>query len=110
MTTSPLPDDVRDLLAAVLEAIDLPHPATHAGAEVHDRLLATRVIQARIALRAALGNDALSLGPAWDAQYLREQLARHPVTGYVTAEQAQVALDEGKTWSEAVALPTGEGQ
>ncbi|GAA3036957.1 hypothetical protein [Streptomyces glomeratus] len=104
--------DVRDLLAAVLEAIDLPHPATTGGAEVHDRLLSARVVYARLALRSALGDTDLGpdMGPAWNARYLRERLAEHPVTGYVTVDQAQAALDEGKTWSEAVSLPTGEGQ
>ncbi|NJP73199.1 hypothetical protein [Streptomyces sp. C1-2] len=101
---SDLTPEVRDLLAAVLEAIDLPHPATAAGAETHDRLLAARAMHARIALRNLL-DDGPDLGPGWNARYLRERLAQHPVTGYVTAEQANAALEQGKTWSEAVALP-----
>ncbi|KMS74532.1 hypothetical protein ACH49_22455 [Streptomyces leeuwenhoekii] len=109
MSTHEIPEPVRDLLAAVLEAIDLPHPATTAGAEVHDRLLGTRVVHARIALRSIL-DDGPHLGPAWSAQYLRERLAEHPVTGYVTVDQAHAALDAGKTWSEAVTLPTVEGR
>lgn len=100
-------DDVRDLLTAVLEALDIPHPATTGGAEVHDRLLFDRVMHARIALRNLL-DDGPDLGPAWSAKYLRERLTKHPVTGYVTVEQAHAALDEGKTWSEAVTLPAGE--
>lgn len=100
---SDLTPEVRDLLAAVLEAIDLPHPATAGGSEVHDRLLAARAVHARIALRNLL--DGPSLGPAWTAQYLRKRSAQHPVAGYVTVEQADAALDQGKTWSEAVALP-----
>lgn len=100
-------EEIRDLLAAVLEAIDLPHPATAGGAEVHDRLLAARVVHARIALRNLL-DDGPDLGPGWTAKYLRERLAGHPVTGYVTVDQAQAALDAGKSWSEAVTLPTGE--
>jgi hypothetical protein len=97
-------DDFRGLLAAILEAIDLPHPATTGGTEVHDRLLAARAVHARIALRNLL-DDVPGLGPAWTAKYLRERLAEHPVTGYVTADQAQAALDAGKTWTEAVTLP-----
>lgn len=105
----PIPEPVRDLLAAVLEAIDLPHPATTGGSEAHDRLMAARVVHARIALRTVLlDDDVINLGPAWTAQYLRERLAEHPVTGYVTVDQAHAALDAGKTWSEAVTLPTGE--
>jgi len=110
MSATDLPEPVRDLLAAVLEAIDLPHPATTGGAEVHDQLLAARVMCARIALRSALGLDGPLMSLEWDAQYLRERLAEHPVTGYVTATQAQAALDAGKTWSEAVTLPGGEDQ
>ena len=109
---SDLTEPVRDLLAAVLEAIDLPHPATIGGSEAHDRLLADRVVYARLALRSALGDDALGpdMGPAWDAKYLRERLAKHPITGYVTVDQAQAALDAGQTWSEAVSLPGGGNQ
>lgn len=109
MTTHTLPEPVRDLLAAVLEAIDLPHPATVGGSEAHDRLLSIRVVHARIALHSIL-DDGPDMGPAWNAQYLRERLAEHPVAGYVTVNQAHAALDEGKTWSEAVTLPDGEGQ
>ena len=100
----PISAPVRDLLTAVLEALDLPHPATVGDTEVHDRLLNTRAVHARIALRSLL-DDGPDLGPAWNAAYLREQLAKHPVTGYVTAEQAHAALDAGKSWSEAVSLP-----
>ncbi|WP_432135166.1 hypothetical protein [Streptomyces sp. bgisy154] len=107
--SSNLTDDIRDLLTAVLEAIDLPHPATIGGAEVHDRLLAARAMHARIALRNLL-DDGPALGPDWFAAYLRERTAEHPVTGYVTVDQAQAALDTGKTWSEAVTLPAGEDQ
>lgn len=98
--------NVRDLLAAVLEAIDLPHPATTGGAAVHDQLLVDRVTHARIALRSVLDDDAPDT--AWEAEYLRKRLAQHPVTGYVTTEQADAALASGKTWSEAVTLPAGE--
>ena len=107
-----LPEPVRDLLAAVLEAIDLPHPATVGGAETHDRILAARAVHARIALRSALGDVDLGpcLGPTWNARYLRERLAQHPITGYVTVQQADAALNAGKPWSEAIALPAGEDQ
>ncbi|MET7711028.1 hypothetical protein [Streptomyces sp. NPDC005407] len=74
------PDDVRDLLAAVLEALDIPHPATVGDGEVHDRLLADRAMHAVIALRSTL--DGHPLGIEWTTQYLRERLAEHPPTGY----------------------------
>lgn len=102
-----VPEPVRDLLTAILEAIDLPHPATVGGTEAHDQLLNTRASHARIALRSVL-DDGPVLGLAWTAQYLREQLAKHPVAGYVTADQAHERLDAGMSWSEAVTLPAGE--
>ncbi|MFM9652778.1 hypothetical protein NFX46_02010 [Streptomyces phaeoluteigriseus] len=107
---STLPEPARDLLAAVLEALDVPYPATTGGADVHDRLLSARVVHARIALRNLLDDAAPDLGPAWHAKYLRERLAKHPITGYVTVDQANAALEAGKTWSEAVTLPAGEDQ
>lgn len=109
MSEQSLPEPVRDLLAAVLEALDIPHPATVGGIEAHDRLLNARAVHARITLRNFL-DDAPNLGPAWNARYLRERLAEHPITGYVTVTQAHAALDAGKTWSEAVTLPAGGGQ
>jgi hypothetical protein len=75
--------DLRELLAAVLEAIDLPHPATVGGQPVHRELLATRVMHASIALREVL-TDGVGSGadPAWQAAYLRRKLAEHPADGY----------------------------
>ncbi|MDQ1039665.1 hypothetical protein QFZ75_006081 [Streptomyces sp. V3I8] len=105
-----LPEPVRDLLAVVLEALDLPHPATIGGCEAHDSLLNSRAVHARIALCAVLDEDGPNMGPSWNARYLRERLAEHPVAGYVTVDQAQAALDAGKTWSDAVTLPTEAGR
>ncbi|KOG73535.1 hypothetical protein [Streptomyces sp. NPDC004658] len=106
MITAQIPEPVRVLLAAVLEAIDLPHPATFGGSEAHNRLLSDRVVHARIALRSVLDGDPATV--EWTASYLRERLAKHPIAGYVTVNQAQAALDAGATWSEAVTLPAEE--
>ncbi|MFD0312322.1 hypothetical protein [Streptomyces sp. NPDC127119] len=103
-----LPEPVRDLLAAVLEALDIPHPASVGGCEAHDSLLNSRAVHARIALGSVLDEEGPGMGPAWNAEYLRERLAEHPVAGYVTADQAHAALAEGKSWLEAVALPGSE--
>ncbi|MEW2610253.1 hypothetical protein AB0937_08585 [Streptomyces sp. NPDC047880] len=100
---------VRELLAAVLEALDIPHPATTGGAEAHDRLLNDRVTHVVVALRSVLDDEPL-MDVEWTTAYLREQLAKHPVAGYVTVNQAQAALAAGKSWSEAITLPAGEGQ
>ncbi|WP_406128314.1 hypothetical protein OHQ89_42685 [Streptomyces canus] len=99
--------DIRDLLAAVLEALDIPHPATVGHTEVYDRIRNDRATHAVVALRSVLDVKPL-MGIAWTTAYLRERLAEHPPTGYVTVGQAHAALAEGKTWSEAVALPVGE--
>ena len=74
-------DNTRTLLAAVLEALDIPSPATVGDSEVHDRILADRVMHARIALEHVLrhGDD-----PGWHAGYLRARLAETPATGYRT--------------------------
>lgn len=103
-----LPVAVRDLLTAVLEALDIPHPATIGGTEPHDRLLNERVCHARIALRSVLEDSPI--GIVWTTEYLREQLAELPPTTYVSTDQAHAALAEGKTWTEAVALPTEAGR
>ena len=102
-------DSTRALLAAVLEALDIPNPATVGGTEAHDRVLNSRVIHAKIALRDILTEGA-PLGIEWTTRYLRERLADNPPTGYVTFAQAKAARDAGKTWSEAVALPAEEGR
>ncbi|MFJ8783160.1 hypothetical protein [Streptomyces sp. NPDC102476] len=99
--------EARALLAAVLEALDIPHPATVGGDEVYARILADRATHAVVALRSVLDHKPL-MSIEWTAAYLREQLAFHPPTGYVTVGQAHAALAEGKTWSEAVTLPAGE--
>jgi hypothetical protein len=103
-----VPEPVRDLLAAVLEALDLPYPATVGHEKAHDEVLNERAMHAKIALRAVL--DDRAAGIAWTTEYLRERLAEHPPTGYVTSDQARAAVAAGKTWSEAVALPVGEGR
>ncbi|MFC8408528.1 hypothetical protein ACFUG9_33935 [Streptomyces griseoincarnatus] len=99
-----LPLAARDLLAVVLEALDIPHPATVGGAEVYQRIRGERATHVVVALRSVLDERPL-MGIEWTAGYLREQLAKHPATGYVTVAQAHAELAKGKSWSEATALP-----
>ncbi|MFR0359069.1 hypothetical protein [Streptomyces sediminimaris] len=76
-----IPDGpVRDLLAAVLEAIDIPRPATIGDQEAHDRVLNDRAMHTKIALANLL--EGHPLGVEWTTQYLRERLAEHSATGY----------------------------
>ncbi|MFD7064411.1 hypothetical protein [Streptomyces sp. NPDC059906] len=96
---------VRELLAAVLDALDIPAPATVGGSAAHDRVLNDRAMHARNALRDVL--DGAPLGVGWTTRYLRDRLGDHPPTGYVTTAQAHAALAAGKSWSEAVAVDGG---
>lgn len=74
--------ELRALLAAVLEALAIPYPATVGDGEVHDRILLDRVMDARVALEGVLQR---SDEPGWTADYLRARLAEKPATGYRTA-------------------------
>jgi hypothetical protein len=73
--------EVRELLAAVLEAVDIPHPATVGDTEAHDRILNGRATHAVIALRSALEETPVT-ELEWTTQYLRERLAEHAPTSY----------------------------
>jgi hypothetical protein len=76
-----IPAPVRELLAAVLEAIDLPYPATVGDSERYHEVLERRVAHVAIALRGVL-HDRPLMDVEWEAEYLRERLAEHPPTGY----------------------------
>lgn len=90
---SDLTQPVTDLLAAVLEAIDIPHPATVGDTEVRDRILAERAMHTVIALRAIRRDDPM--GIEWNTDYLRERLAEHPPTGYRAAGTPRTEQDGG---------------
>lgn len=70
----------RALLAALLEALDIPHPATVGDSEVHDRILIERTMHAVIALRNVVLDARADTD--WEADYLRSRLAEIPATGY----------------------------
>lgn len=97
-----IPEPVRELLAAVLEAVEIPYPATLGDSEAYERIRATRTTHMEIAVRSAL--DGHPLGIEWTTEYLRERLAECPPTGYVTTDQVKSRLAEGRSWSEAVKL------
>jgi hypothetical protein len=75
-----IPEPVHGLLVAILEALDIPSPATVGDTETHDRILNDRAMHAKIAIRSAL--DDAPLGIEWTTEYLRERLAATPPTGY----------------------------
>jgi len=89
--TEPSAAELRQLLAVVLEALDIPSPATIGDGEVYDRILLDRVLDARVALGGVLrrGDD-----PGWSADYLRARLAEKPATGYRAAGSAEQLHDD----------------
>jgi hypothetical protein len=80
----PLPPDVRDLLAAVLAAIDLPYPRTAGDVPRRREVLAERAMHAAITLRRVLRADQTPIPAdlARETGWLRERLAANPPTGY----------------------------
>lgn len=105
--SAPAPDEMLDMLRAIREALDIPHAATIRHDETRTRILDQRAMFVTAALGPFLDHDPVSASTM--IRYLRERLAQHPPTGYVTYDQAQAALAEGKTWTEAVTLPETEG-
>ncbi|MGW7604463.1 hypothetical protein [Streptomyces antimycoticus] len=88
-----IPEPVADLLRAVLEALDIPYPATIGDGEVHARVLGNRVMHTVIALHSVF-DDVPDLGIEWTTAYLRKRLAEHPPTGY-RAAGARTAAENG---------------
>ncbi|MFF2331934.1 MULTISPECIES: hypothetical protein [unclassified Streptomyces] len=87
--------DVRDLLAAIAEALDLPYPAHDLDAEFTHRNL----VEERLAVVRATIGDILTgkadLGIEWEASYLRTRAARRPAT-YRTLDQAVADLNTAR--------------
>ncbi|MFI6895284.1 hypothetical protein ACIBM4_14320 [Streptomyces sp. NPDC050256] len=86
-----VPEPARTLLAAVLEALAIPYPATIGDSEAYGRILADRAMHASIALENVLKRDD---DPEWSADYLRRKLAEHPATGYRAAGTPRTAADQ----------------
>jgi hypothetical protein len=96
--TGALPVEVRDLLGAVLTAIDIPYPATVGDAARHREILAERAMHAAITLRQVLAREGAQF-PAdlvWETAYLREQLAAHPPVAYHTGPWPGRPVDAGQ--------------
>ncbi|MFF5773867.1 hypothetical protein ACFY8V_32780 [Streptomyces californicus] len=80
MSEQPTAAEIRALLDAVLDAIDIPHPATIGDTDAYRAVLDRRLGLAVIVARAALveGPDSV----AWNTAYLRRKLEALPPTGY----------------------------
>lgn len=91
--TEPTAGELRQLLAAVLEALDIPSPATLGDSETHREILAHRVMDTVVAVRGVIegGDDA-----GWSADYLRARLAEKPATGYRAWGAAEEDAVEGQ--------------
>ncbi|MDQ0795595.1 hypothetical protein [Streptomyces sp. B1I3] len=70
-------EELRALLEAVVEAIDLPHPDTVGDADAYRDLLDRRAGLAVIVARAALAEEPDAYG--WNAAYLRRKIAEYPI-------------------------------
>jgi hypothetical protein len=87
---------LREALAAVLEALDIPQPATVGDEGIHDAILLERITHTVIFLRGMRSERGTGIED--EIRYLREKLAEHPAEGY-------------KTWDQAVAeLRAAEGE
>jgi hypothetical protein len=81
-------DTYRDALAAMLEALDLPHPASIGDLDQYRQVLEDRAMHVRVTLRSILRDDRHADDAAWDVSYLREQIAKTPATGYRTVDES----------------------
>lgn len=85
------PGVASDALAAVLEAIDIEHAATAGGQEIRDKILVERAGHAVVMLRSILGGGSFDV--PWSVGYLRDRLAEHPASGYLTWAERRAELD-----------------
>ena len=77
-------------LAAVRDALDIPHAATVGDEKIRAEIIEQRTGHAVVMLEAVLDGTHPAPDVAWSIAYLRARLAEHPATGY-------------RTWDEAVA-------
>ncbi|MFJ6704584.1 MULTISPECIES: hypothetical protein [unclassified Streptomyces] len=86
-------DDTREFLTALLDAINLPSPATYGDHEAFQRVLEDRALDAVVALSGVLGEPAdADWGLGWHTAYLREQVAKKPVITYLHFDAAGGAV------------------
>jgi hypothetical protein len=83
MTTPAIPEPVRDLLAAILEAVTLPCDAPE-----HARRMEIRAMWVHTALKGALEEDLADIG--WDARFLRSRIAAEETEATERAARASV--------------------
>jgi hypothetical protein len=86
----------RDALAAVLEALDIPHAATMGDQETRNKILLERAGHAVVMLRSVLDGEHPAPDAPWSVAYLRERLAEHPAANYKTWGERAAELDAAR--------------
>lgn len=99
-------DEALDALAAVPEALDIPHAATVGDEEVRAKILDQRVGHTVVMLQSILHEKHPAPDAAWSIGYLRARLAEHPVVGYRTWDERVAELDAAKARD---GVPTSAG-
>ncbi|MFM9595733.1 hypothetical protein ACKI1J_24265 [Streptomyces scabiei] len=101
-TPDTVPGPVRELLAAIVETLDLPVPAPEAAAAaVHQGILDDRVQYVRLAIDAILTGTAHE-GIEWEAQFLRTQAAKRP-----PAYRTRAQFDDDRRAAAATSVDPG---
>lgn len=78
-----IPEPVRSLLAAVLEAIAIPFPAMVGDRQAYASMLIDRATYARVVLERVLAQAGPPVVLAWEVDWLcGQQLATRPPVGY----------------------------
>lgn len=101
-TTGPLSDQARAIVEAVLEAIDIPHAATTGHAETRQAILTERIRHLKVSMKSLIQHDRVGGWLDGELADLSERLAKHPVDGYLTTDEALQRTEDGATWDEAV--------
>lgn len=99
MTT--LNSNVRELLASILDVLDVP-PPTRTDDDAYRRLLETRAGIVRCSIRALLTEEQPDM--RFDAAFIRKGIARYPATYPV----CEVTAPAGKDTRDAAQAPAGE--
>lgn len=88
--------EAQDALAAVLEALDIPHAATVGEDETRTRVLLERAGHTVVMLQSILRDEHPAPDAAWAVSYLRDRLAEHPAEGYKTWAERMAELDAAR--------------
>lgn len=97
---------LRELLAVVLEGLDVPYAATVGGEEVRSKVVTDRAMKIAVTLRAVVAGLPRYTTISAQTAYLREALEEHPARGYVTWETAMARREAGQDYMQSVTAQT----